>query len=271
MDPVVTKPLPPEKDCPDVEDCISEPSEIGHVCTFGPVCGTCVVYRVLETKNGLLLGTCRIRTDRGDFPCTAPICDAYVPRAGAPDAKGRPTQSSMPIALQIARKASVLPVAQRREPRAVAPIIRGRERDVSQAPVPVPARDRTPDGPVGELEMTREELKALIREAMDEERGGGLAPLAPKWEGGTAVLKPQDAALQPKEIPLESLFHKVVMIRDRLRVLEQKINGNGKLTDAEKVDMQAYITGCYGSLTTFNVLFRDKDDGFVGASGKEKG
>jgi hypothetical protein len=267
MDPVVTKQLPPEKDCPDVEDCISEPSEIGHVCTYGPICGTCVVYRVLETKNGLLLGTCRIRTDRGEFPCTAPICDAYVPRAGAPDAKGRATQSSTPVALQIARKATVLPVAQRREPRAVAPIIRGREREPQEAAL----APRMPDGPVGELQMTREELKALIREAMDEERGGGLAPLAPKWEGGIAVLKPQDAALQPKEIPLESLFHKVVMIRDKLRVLEQKINANPKLTDAEKVDMQAYITGCYGSLTTFNVLFREKEDGFVGMSGKEKG
>src|SRR5206468_6115300 len=118
--------------------------------------------------------------------------------------------------------------------------------------------------------MTREELKALIREAMDEERGG-IAPLAPKWEGGVALLKPADPALQGKELPLEALFHKVVMIRDKLRVLEQKINANAKLTDAEKVDMQAYITGCYGSLTTFNVLFREKEDGFVGASGKEKG
>src|SRR5256885_6288339 len=103
MDPVVDKPLPPKENCPDVEDCISEPSEIGHVCTFGPICGTCVVYRVLETRRGLLLGTCRIRTDRGEFPCTAPICDAYVPRAGAPDAKGRPTDAS--VALQIARRA----------------------------------------------------------------------------------------------------------------------------------------------------------------------
>src|SRR3954470_5155700 len=214
MDPVVTKPLPPEKDCPDVEDCISEPSEIGHVCTFGPVCGTCVVYRVLETKNGLLLGTCRIRTDRGEFPCTAPICDAYVPRAGAPDAKGRPTDA--PVALQFARRTTQA----RRE-------------------APPEERARIPDGPVGVVEMTREELKDLIREAMDEERGGGVAPLAPRWEGGVAVLKPRDPTLQSKELPLESLFHKVVMIRDKLRVLEQKINGNTRLTDAEKVDLQA--------------------------------
>lgn len=117
--------------------------------------------------------------------------------------------------------------------------------------------------------MTKDELKSLIREAMDEERGGAFAPLAAKWEGGMALLKPGDATLQPKELPLDALFHKVVMVRDKLRVLEQKLNANPKLSDAEKVELQSYITGCYGSLTTFNVLFRERDDGFKGSGGKE--
>jgi hypothetical protein len=81
------------------------------------------------------------------------------------------------------------------------------------------------------------------------------------------ILKPHDPALQPKEIPLEQLFHKIVMLRDRLRVLEQKVNTHPKLTDAEKVDMQQYVTKCYGTLTTFNVLFRDEKDRFVGEKG----
>ena len=73
--------------------------------------------------------------------------------------------------------------------------------------------------------------------------------------------------LQAKEFPIDALFHKVVMVRDRLRTLEQKINGHPKLTDAEKVDMQQYVTRCYGSLTTFNVLFKDKNDQFIGQKG----
>ena len=112
--------------------------------------------------------------------------------------------------------------------------------------------------------MTRYELKQLLREVLEETD----VQLAPKWEGASVILKPADPALQAKEIPVDALLHKVVMIRDRLRVLEAKINAHDKLTDAEEVDLEQYITRCYGSLTTFNVLFRDKRDQFEGAKGE---
>ncbi len=95
-----------------------------------------------------------------------------------------------------------------------------------------------------------------------------IVPLGEKWQGGTLIMKPANPSLQPKEIPIETFFHKIVMLRDRLRVLEQNINSNGALSDEEKINLQQYITRVYGSLTTFNVLFSEKDHYFVGVKTK---
>jgi hypothetical protein len=94
-----------------------------------------------------------------------------------------------------------------------------------------------------------------------------VVELGDRWQGGILILKPEDDSLKPKEIPIEAFFHKIVMIRDRLRVMEQRINASKGLNDEEKVDLQQYITRIYGSLTTFNMLFKHKVDYFVGEKG----
>ena len=99
---------------------------------------------------------------------------------------------------------------------------------------------------------------------------GGLSenvPLGDKWRGGTMILQSGDKSIKPKEIPIDAFFHKIVMARDRLRVLEQQINGHKGLSDEDKVNLQQYITRIYGSFTTFNVLFRNKEQWFVGEKG----
>lgn len=97
-----------------------------------------------------------------------------------------------------------------------------------------------------------------------------VVPLGDKWLGGTMLLQAADKTLKPKEIPIDDFFHKVVMLRDRLRVLEQNINSNKKLSDEDKVNIQQYITRCYGSLTTFNVLFKNKEQWFIGEKGSKE-
>ena len=94
-----------------------------------------------------------------------------------------------------------------------------------------------------------------------------VVKLGDRWQGGIMNLQPADKSLKPKEIPIEDFFHKIVMLRDRLRVMEQQINAHKKLSDEDKVNLQQYITRIYGSLTTFNVLFKNKEQWFVGEGG----
>ncbi|HEY8211789.1 MAG TPA: hypothetical protein VIG99_30115 [Myxococcaceae bacterium] len=228
--------------------------------TFGPnekVCGHCKLWSPYEVDHRGWVGPCRVQPQRGLFPGTAPICDAFV-RRGVPTPEKREEAAARP-----------------RPVRSVAPVVvrQGEERPAPR-PVAVPAARavprRDPNEVVdlgGELTMTRDELMELFREASGET--ADPPPMAAKWEGGVVQLLPGNRELQGKELPVDSLFHKVVMIRDRLRTLEQKINGHPKLTDAEKVEIQHYVTRCYGSLTSFNILFRDKDDQFIGQKGED--
>ena len=132
------------------------------------------------------------------------------------------------------------------------------------------AREAGPDPERSPPEMPGEDpgsdLETLLRRIIREE--AGLTPMAPapRWRGGQLVLRPATASLQEKSWPIESFFHKIVMLRNRLRTLEQQVNVSG-LPEDEKVKLQAYVTACYGTLTSFNVLFADPDDHFRGAGG----
>ena len=218
--------------------------------TFEPherVCGNCKLWRAhsLDPIKGWV-GTCRVQENRGLFKPSAPLCDAFVGR-------GENVTATVAAVPQLRRAQALKPIG---------PVVRRADgsEQVHAAPTRVSAHDPGQQIDFEGDSMTRQELMELFLEA------SGLAdvPLAGKWEGGTVRLIPADEKLQAKDLPIDALFHKVVMVRDRLRTLEQKINTHPKLTDTDKVDMQQYVTRCYGSLTTFNVLFKDKADQFVG-------
>lgn len=199
------------------------------------VCGACRLWSpyALDEVRGWV-GPCRLQPQRGLFPPTAPICNAFSAKGGA-------------VSLRAPAEARAHgPV------RSFAPALK--RRSGTELPTEV-------------LDMTKEELLEVFREAAGD---SDPPPLAAKWEGGVLKLVPGKAELQSKELPIDALFHKVVMVRDRLRTLEQKLNTHPKLSDAERVEMQQYITRCYGSLTSFNILFREKSDHFVGQKGAEE-
>lgn len=118
-----------------------------------------------------------------------------------------------------------------------------------------------------DLDMDMDTFRAVLTQVLRDELGVGEQELGGKWQGGELILKPGKEGVAEKRVPLETFFHKIVMVRDKLRVLEQRVNAHAALSDEDKVAMQQYITACYGSLTTFNVLFTDPTrEGFRGAT-----
>jgi hypothetical protein len=135
-----------------------------------------------------------------------------------------------------------------------------------QIPLVTERERRFPVADIGSQGETSLDFELLLRRIIREETGLTPVPIAEKWQGGEMVLRPGRAGLQEKSWPIETFFHKVVMLRNRLRVLEQQING-AEISEELKLKLQGYITGCYGTLTSFNILFADEEDRFRGSSG----
>ena len=209
-----------------------------------PTCGDCkAFYMEAQDEHGVLRGLCRLRSELGEIPSGMDYCHLFRVR----DSKAG-TVADVSAKLQ-SRKAA--------RPQ-------GRSRYEDEAPV---IRRATLTSPVtgdveGEITVDRDGLKQVLRELLEEETLYGYPTIGRRWAGGELVMKPGKDDTQAKELPIETFFHKIVMVRDKLRVLEAKINGSDKLDEPEKVELQGYISKCYGTLTTFNVLFQDKDDYF---------
>ena len=117
------------------------------------------------------------------------------------------------------------------------------------------------------MELDYQSIKMAMREVLSEEMGFGRYEIGNRWHGGTLVLKPADESLKSKEVPLEAFFKKITSVREKLRVLEQKINNHSGLSVEDKAEFQKLLSRAYGSLTTFNILFKHEEDGFEGMKG----
>ncbi len=127
-----------------------------------------------------------------------------------------------------------------------------------------------PENVTVELETTSDVEKSLLKILRLWSDTSEVVPLGDRWKGGMMLLQPADKTQKPKEIPVDIFFHKIVMLRDRLRVMEQQINAHKILSDEDKVNLQQYITRIYGTLTTFNVLFKNKEQWFIGDKGSSE-
>ncbi len=203
-------------------------------------CGDCVAF-VHQSDAQEPAGPCKLRPELGIIKASLPACGL--------------------LNLRSSRVGKVAPPKRSKARRPARQRSRVDDDEPNRATLLSPVTGDT-SGEMGGLDMDRDGLKQVLREILEEETMYGYPKLGDRWQEGTLVLKPANPENQPKEIPLETFFHKIVMVRDRLRVLEAKLNAHPKLSEQDKVELQGYITKCYGSLTTFNVLFANKSDHF---------
>ncbi len=224
-------------------------------------CGACIAFSPSGEDEKGPRGRCQLRSELGEVSHTLPRCPKYVEKKTGRTWK--PPRVYHGRAGPLHDDADLSPKRKRTPPSDGGAYAETKTERWSESSVK--SYGETID--LGGDDMDTRALRELITDVLRDEGVTGEAPLGKRWEGGRVILEPGDSTTQSKEIPLDSFFHKIVMVRDKLRVLEQKINASKNLSDAEKVDLEQYITRCYGSLTTFNVLFRDKDEQFRG-SGK---
>jgi len=223
-------------------------------------CGSCRAFEVAFTDRvGRTMGQCIRRPQHGQLAASAMGCEDYlldrsslVPGAKVPDnIDMTPRQRERRRAIQRAMQQRA------RRPKSTS------RRPKYEEPPKVKLRDiPLAFGDDEEGTMDRDELKGILAEVLDEALGISDAPMHPRFRGGKVVVQPGNPELSPKEIPIDALFRKITSVRDKLRVLEQKINTNKAMEADDRAQLQGYISSAYGSLTTFNFLFRDRDDGF---------
>lgn len=208
---------------------------------LSPTCGSCLRFlKHNKEPDGLYTGQCRVRPELKLISETLSICSKFHLK---PALEGK---------VKIPKPSRT---------------VRSRSRSSQDDDAPPRPQRATLSKPImgntdGEIDMDRNGLKQVLRELLEEESLYGYVELGRKWEGGTIILKPADDSLQPKEVPIDTFFHKIIMVRDRLRVLEAKLNGHEDLSKTDKLELQQYISKAYGTLTTFNVLFQNKEDQF---------
>ena len=208
-----------------------------------PTCGDCkAFYKEARDENGVVRGLCMKRRELGEIPAGLEYCDHFTVRESR---------------REFVKPAVIKPTKTRRHSSRS-----GGRAEVDDGPARATLNAPVTGDTEGEISVDRDGLKQVLREILEEETMYGYPKMAAKWHGGSLVLKPGSDENQPREIDIDTFFHKIVMVRDRLRVLEAKLNANDGLNEQEKVDLQSYISKCYGSLTTFNILFKDKNDQF---------